>query len=158
MGCSSTTAQSDATSGAAAHVRADSFSREEFSADHAEIKVHLGHVDAMATQLPSAPPSEQRQTMRAIAAFFEEHILSHAADEERTLYPRADAIAGDRFTQSMRYEHSVVGAWVREIREISEGPDPDIQAFARRTQRLLGLLEAHFGAEEEVVVPVIAGE
>lgn len=132
------------------------FTPEVFKAHHAEIREHLGHIDAMAQRLSVEAPGQQRDTMRFVVSFFEEHILTHAADEERTLYPRADAKVGASFTRSMRYEHTVVGAWVKELRDLSQRPEPDAQAFVRRTQRLLGLLEAHFGAEEEVVVPALA--
>lgn len=153
-GCAGT--RSDLRDGVRPAEQAGAFSQEEFRAHHAEINEHLGHIDTMAQRLPSELPEKQRETMRFVTTFLQEHILTHAAEEEATLYPKADAKACSRFTQSMRYEHTVVGAWVKELRQIAEEPSPNVLAFVRRTQRLLGLLEAHFGAEEEVIVPAVA--
>ncbi len=133
------------------------FSMQEFKAHHGEIKEHLGHIDLMTQRLAGEPPEKQRETMAFVVRFLREHILTHAADEEATLYPMADDKAGPRITASMRYEHGVLAAWVTELGRIASSPSPDIAAFVRRAQRALGLLEAHFGAEEEVIAPVVAG-
>ena len=37
----------------------------------------------------------------------------------------------------------------------SEKATPDLEAFARRTDNLLGLLAAHFEEEEEVLLPLV---
>jgi hemerythrin-like domain-containing protein len=137
--------------------QAGAFSIQEFKSHHAEIKVHLGHLDEMAQELPRQAPEKQRETMRFVAKFLNDHILAHAAEEEATLYPRADAKAGPRFTASMRYEHKVITGWVRELENMASTAEPDVPLFVRRTQRVLGLLEAHFGAEEDVIAPAVAG-
>lgn len=157
VGCAGTGQEPHQAVQPVAPAQEQTFTPETFKAHHAEIQEHLGHIDAMAQRLAGEAPGKQRDTMRFVVSFFEEHILTHAAEEERTVYPRADAKVGASFTRSMRYEHTVVAAWVRELRELSQRPEPDAQAFVRRTQRLLGLLEAHFGAEEEVVVPALVG-
>lgn len=89
------------------------FTPASFRAHHAEIREHLGHIDTLAQRLADEAPAEQRDTMRFVARFPEEHILTHASDEARTLYPRADATAGAAFPRSKRYEHAVVSAWVK---------------------------------------------
>lgn len=134
------------------------FSVEEFRAHHEEIREHLDHIDEMVRNLVEQPPDRQRSAMRFIVNFLNEHILEHAKDEERTLYAVADRRVHARFTQTMRFEHTIVEKWIKELAAIQDQEEPDTAAFARRTQRLLGLLEAHFAAEEEVILPAVAQE
>ena len=55
----------------------------------------------------------------------------------------------------MRYEHGVVGRWIGELAQEAKRPAPDVKAFTRRTDNLLGLLEAHFEEEEHVLLPIL---
>lgn len=130
----------------------------EFREHHKEILEHLGHIDARVSAFP-AQTSEQQQTgMRFVVAFLNDHIRPHAADEERVLYPVVDSRAGggpNVFTAAMRHGHRVVDRWIHELATEAAGPSPDPVKFARRTQRLLGLLEAHFEAEEEVLLALL---
>lgn len=131
---------------------------EPFRAEHAEIKAHLVHVAAWTGALAKQKPEEQRATMKKIVGFFEEHIKPHAGWEEKVLYPAVDrrACTGKHpFTATMRYEHTVVGRMIDELSRMAAAPAPDAVAFARRTDNLLGVLEAHFGEEEEVLLPIL---
>ncbi len=130
----------------------DSFRRE-----HAEIKTHLVHVRTWAGGLAAAKPDERRATMQKIVGFFEEHILPHAAWEEKRLYPAVDKRAGGAypFTSTMRYEHKIVARHVDELKRLAAAPAADAVAFQRRTDQLLGLLDAHFEEEEEVLLPIL---
>jgi hemerythrin-like domain-containing protein len=128
---------------------------EPFRQEHAELLAHLDHVDALAGELAKLPPEERRAAQEKVLAFYAEHLVPHAAWEEEVLYPAVDrrASQGEPFTASMRYEHTVVKAWVDQLRARLDDPDP--AAFVRQADRLLGLVSAHFQAEEHVLLPVL---
>jgi hemerythrin-like domain-containing protein len=131
---------------------------EPFRREHAEIKEHLAHLGAELAELGTSSPEQQRAIMQHTVQFFVEHIEPHAAWEERVLYPVVDARAGsgeNRFTATMRYEHGVVGRWTKELQAIAAQPSPDVKSFTRRAYGLLGLLEAHFEEEEQVLLPIL---
>ena len=131
---------------------------DPFREEHAEIRVHLGHIEHQAGALRTAPPAEQQKSMAFISKFLNDHIRAHAAWEEKVLYPVVDRLAKsgkEPFTATMRYEHGVVGRWIDELAAESAKAAPDVEAFTRRTDNLLGLLTAHFEEEEEVLLPLI---
>lgn len=129
-----------------------------FRQEHVEIKEHLGHLDVMAGSLPSAQAEEQRRTMTMIAKFLDEHIRTHAEWEEAYLYPAVDkrTLAGPNpFTATMRYEHRIVGRSIEALSKMAADPNASATEFARATDRLLGLIRAHFEEEEEVLLPIL---
>lgn len=132
---------------------------EPFRQEHVEIRRHLEHVAKQVGALEKASQAESVKLMGEIVDFFEEHIRPHAAWEERALYPAVDQKAGSRpgfpFTASMRYEHKIVARWTGELDAERKRPRPDVRAFARRADNLLGLVVAHFEEEEEVLLPVL---
>lgn len=131
---------------------------EPFRAEHADIRVHLDHIHRMAGELRAATPDARLRSMRFVVKFLDEHIGAHAAWEEKVLYPVVDRLAGGGkhpFTATMRHEHGVVGRWIAELGTEAAKDSPDADAFARRTDNLLGLLWAHFEEEEEVLLPLI---
>jgi hemerythrin-like domain-containing protein len=144
----------------AGQMQPETFSAAEFKAHHVEIREHLDHLDTMAQRLSGESPERRQRTMNFVLGFLTDHILTHAREEETTLYKWADHKAGPRFTESMRYEHKIVERWIDELRDLAreEPSDANAAAFTRRAQRLLGLLEAHFEVEEEVILPAVAQE
>lgn len=131
---------------------------EPFREEHAGIREHLGHIQQKAGALRAAAPGEQKKSPIFVSKFLNEHIRAHAEWEEKVLYPVVDRLAksgAEAFTSTMRYEHGVVGRWIDELTAESEKATPDIEAFARRTDNLLGLLAAHFEEEEEVLLPLV---
>jgi hemerythrin-like domain-containing protein len=131
---------------------------DKFRAEHAEIKIHLSHVEQWAGDLTSQPPPGQKKTMAKIVRFFKEHIRPHAEWEERRLYPAVDKRVGkgtEVFTSTMRYEHRIVGRWVEDLVKEEKKTAPDAKDFARKTDQLLGLIRAHFEEEEEVLLPIL---
>jgi hemerythrin-like domain-containing protein len=134
----------------------ESRSTDPFRAEHVEIRKHLEHIRGWAGELVKQPLNEQKATMKRTVSFFLEHIRPHAEWEERNLYPIVDRIAGgEHFTATMRHEHKIVARWVGELAVEAVKPSPDALAFARRTDNLLGLLDAHFEEEEEVLLPLL---
>lgn len=130
---------------------------ESFRLHHAEIREHLGHIDAMAESLPGQSPTARAETMRRVVGFLQEHIAPHAADEERILYPVVERLAGQgsRLTAVPIHEHRIVERWIGALEHEAAKPAPDAVAFATGALHLTGLLHAHFEIEEEVLLPVL---
>jgi hemerythrin-like domain-containing protein len=131
---------------------------EPFRREHAEIRKHLDHLDGKVGALVSAAAPERVSTMAFVVRFLREHIMTHAAWEERVLYPVIDRCAGSGphpFTASMRREHRVIERWIDELATERAKAAPDATAFARRTDNLLGLIRAHLEEEEDVALPIL---
>jgi hemerythrin-like domain-containing protein len=146
--------------GAAAARAADADERptQSFRREHLEVRTHLGHARQWVGELAQHKQGQQRAKAQQVVTFFEKHIAPHAQWEERVLYPLVDRLAGGgkhRFTETMRYEHRIVGRWIDELAKELAKPRPDFKAFARRADQLLGLVDAHFEEEEEVLLPLI---
>ena len=129
-----------------------------FRAQHAEIKEHLRHLDAMVGSLDGATDEERGRTMAFVVKFLDEHIGSHAAWEEENLYPIVDTRAGrqgEPFTASMRYEHGIIRRAIEGLSALAAAAPADPKAFARAADRALGVIAAHFEKEEEVFLPLL---
>lgn len=130
-----------------------------FRALHQELRKHTNHLTAMVGQLSKQPPDEQKTVMNEIVTCLTDNIHSHAKVEEEVLYPVVDKAAGSPpeypFTATMRYEHRIVGRWITELRNNMNQPTPDVAAFVRRAENLLGLISAHFEEEEDILLPVL---
>ncbi len=131
---------------------------KHFRQEHIEIKKHLLHIEQWAGALSSLKGSEQNENMLKIVAFFKEHIKPHAQWEEKKLYPAIDKRAnkdGTAFTSTMRYEHKIIGRLIEELDKMASTKSTDYTQFARKTDQLLGLVQAHFEEEEEVLLPIL---
>jgi iron-sulfur cluster repair protein YtfE (RIC family) len=132
---------------------------EGFRALHQELRTHTTHLTILAGKLPKQSPEEQTATMTEIVTCLTDNIHSHAKIEEDVLYPVVDKASGSPpdypFTATMRYEHRIVGRWITELRNNANQPSPDITAFTRRTENLLGLISAHLEEEEDILLPVL---
>jgi hemerythrin-like domain-containing protein len=137
---------------------ADGRPTASFRAAHAEVKEHLAHLDEKAGMLASQDAAARKETAGFIARFLREHILTHAAWEEKRLYPAVDArthAGAHPFTATMRYEHRVIERSIGDLGAAAARPELDAVRFARSADRLLGLIAAHFEEEEEVLLPVL---
>lgn len=135
--------------------------REEHSRTHE----HLERAVEEANALPSAPEAERERRLDSVAAFFRDELLPHAAAEEEVLYAAVDrevpTAAGYRYTDSLRHEHRVVEREVDAIERARRSGDRSPEALARLARRVTalgGLVEAHFEAEEEVVLRALDRE
>lgn len=132
---------------------------EPFREEHRHIRTHLDEVADKVGKLSRATATEQKTLMAEIVSFFEKHIAPHADWEERVLYPAVDTKAGSPsahpFTASMRYEHRIVHRWVKQLDAERKSSKPDLTRFARQSDRLLGLVLAHFEEEEEILLPIL---
>jgi hemerythrin-like domain-containing protein len=131
---------------------------EGFRKEHAAIKEHLRHLHEMTGSIAASDAAAQRKTAQFVVNFLNEHIRSHARWEEERLYPAVDrrTHAGMHpFTSSMRYEHGIIGRGIDEIGRLAGATTFDSTSFTRRTDRLLGVIDAHFEKEEEVFLPIL---
>ncbi len=132
---------------------------ETFRAHHAEIKNKLDDAAAHAMALSSATPEEASELFHRIVHFFHHELIPHAEAEERILYAAADRLVqtahGRRYTDALRYEHTVIARQVQALHAAMQRDDRSPEAideFQRRTLELVGLIDAHFGVEENVVL------
>lgn len=110
------------------------------------------------TAMHEVNETEQIILMQGAVALLKEYLLPHLAAEEAVLYPAADRRlpASDvPLTRTLIREHAIMRRWIGELEEIAGSPLPDHNAFARRGDRLLGLIEAHFEVDEALVFPVV---
>lgn len=131
---------------------------QHFREEHIEIKKHLLEIEKWTEDLKNLKPEKQRDQILKIVNFFEEQIKPHADWEEKKLYPAIDkrtAQGPDVFTTTMRYEHKIVGRWIKELAEEANSKSFNLIQFSRKTNQLLGLIFAHFEQEEEVLLPIL---
>lgn len=131
---------------------------DPFRLEHRDIEDRLAEMDRQVGMLSSATRAGQRDAMARFIAFLREHVLTHAEWEEKILYPVVDRRAGsgeNRFTASMRHEHTIVARRTDELAAEAEKAEPNAVWFARRADQLLGLLLAHLENEEEILLPVL---
>jgi iron-sulfur cluster repair protein YtfE (RIC family) len=133
---------------------------DPFRAEHEALRQHLRHMTTMVGTLAALTPEEQKETMTHIVMCMGTNIQDHNKWEEEFLFPQIDkysGTAGDAspLTATACNEHHIIGRWVSELKSLASAPEPDIKAFARRADNLLGLVMAHFETEEEILLPVL---
>ena len=129
-----------------------------FRDEHEGIRKQLGEIEELVTRLESADLKGRRMAMGRIVEILRTSVLPHAAWEESVLYPLVDRKAGSGchlFTASMRHDHRVVERATEELERMADRARADAKLFARRTERLLGVILAHLDAEETVLLPVL---
>ncbi|GEM_PF-6305312 len=131
---------------------------EPLRRQYAEIRLQLDRLDGLVGSLARASSPERISTLRQITELLEEQILRNTAEETDRLYLSADRCAGNasyRFTASLCHEQVIAARWMLELSDEAGKPSPDLTAFSRRADRLLGLLDAHFETEEKVLLPLL---
>jgi hemerythrin-like domain-containing protein len=102
--------------------------------------------------------SEQIVLMQSAVGIFKDYLLPHLAAEEEVLYPAAERLipgSAAGLTEALRKEHEIMRRWIGEMERLAEEPMPDHNAFTRRGERLLGLIEAHFEVDEAVLLKIL---
>jgi hemerythrin-like domain-containing protein len=130
---------------------------DSFRTEHADLKGHLFYLETVVASLEAASREERRRATTEMVRFLRSQLAEHAAWEESVLYPLVDRQAGhgEPFTAAMRHEHEIIERWTQElVDEISCSPI-NVGRFARKAEKLLGLLLAHFECEEEVLLPIL---
>lgn len=131
---------------------------QPFRDEHRVLRQRLEKISTQVGQLAGTPRPTQRASMREMVDFFKGEIEPHAKHEEAGLYQAVDRRASDPsvpFTSTMRNEHRIIGRSIEELRAMAEDPKADAGVFARKADRLLGLLSAHFESEEQVLLPIL---
>jgi len=129
---------------------------ELFRREHVEFKAYLGEISELVGKLHAGMAADQKK-LALVVEELTRHITPHAEWEERVLYPVVDRYAGGGhpFTASMRYEHRIIARQLAELAHESRRQAPDARRFARHADHLLGLVAAHFEAEEEVLLTLL---
>jgi hemerythrin-like domain-containing protein len=128
--------------------------------EHLMIRKNLGAVSETARKLESMTPTDRRVAMAQLLGYLRHDVERHAAWEESALYPLVDRKGPppvEPFTATMRYEHKILGRWIDELAREAEESTSDPRVFARRAERILGLIAAHMEVEEEVILPILDG-
>ncbi len=134
-----------------------------FRAEHVHFLARLeATVEEALAVSADAPEPERERHVEAVLAFFHRELVPHAGAEEAVLYGVADRLAGTppplRYTDVLRYEHTVVHGEIRAIEAWARGGDrsaDSIAGFQRRVIALAGLIRGHFGGEENVILELI---
>lgn len=134
-----------------------------FRAEHARFLADLDHsVEEALAVRADAPEAEREAHVQAVLEFFGRELVQHAGAEEAVLYDVADRLAGTppplRYTDVLRYEHTVVHAEIRALDEWARASDrsaDSIAEFQRRVVGLAGLVRGHFGGEENVILELL---
>ncbi len=130
--------------------------------EHAALRTELDAVEARVGGLAAASADRRASEMAEIVRFVKGRLNPHAIWEEQRLYGEIDARAGtdipEPFTAALRHNHAVALRWTGELEKMAAERRPDVDAFVRRADNLIGLTRAHFESEEAVLVPILARE
>ena len=102
--------------------------------------------------------SEQLVLMQSVVCLLKEYLLPHLAAEEAVLYPAVDRhlqVPSASLTRVLVREHGIMRRWIEEMEDLAYRSMPDHNAFVRRGERLLGLMEAHFEVDEGALFPLL---
>lgn len=118
---------------------------------HAGLRAVLDKAAVQVDELHDLSEGRQVGLMKDVAARLREEFELHSRREDSLLYEPAARRGKAGEVAALRLEHAVLGRWAVELTELAERPMPDHNAFARRAERLLGLLEAHLEVEERLL-------
>ncbi len=101
---------------------------------------------------------DQLVVMQSVVDLLKDYLLPHLAAEEAVLYPAAERqlpVPAAALTPVLVREHAIMRRWVEEMEELATRSTPDADAFIRRGERLLGLIESHFEVDESLLFPIL---
>lgn len=129
-------------------------------AEHEALRAHLRHMTSMVGNIAAQTPEEQKETMAHVITCMGTNVQNHNKWDEQFVYPQIEKYGATPgiavgLTATIAYENRIIGRWVSELKNQASMPEPDIKAFARRADNLLGLVMAHFEEEEDVLLPVL---
>jgi hypothetical protein len=99
---------------------------------------------------------DQLALARDVLAFVSRQVAPHFRAEEYTLYPAADWAAGEgsRLTEPARHEHQIVTRRSQALEKAISAGAP-AGRLMHLCYAILGLIAAHFGVTEAVVLPYL---
>ncbi len=124
---------------------------------HAALREVLERAAVRIGELHDLSEGRQIERMKDVAAGLREEFELHSRLEDAILYETAARRGQAGEVAALRLEHAILGRWAAELVALAERPMPDPHAFARRAERLLGLLEAHLEVEERLLQGVSTG-
>lgn len=132
--------------------------------EHAELIPHIAALAEAGDAVGSATIGELRELVDASHTFLSAHLIPHAEDEERSLYPVVQRVIGaPEATATMSRDHVEVGrltdelaAFQERLTGIDEVPGDLANGLRRVLYGLHHLVKVHFAKEEEVFLPILA--
>lgn len=129
-----------------------------FRETHKEELHHLANVEKWTAQLrQQQDPDQQKATAAQILDYYRNRLIPHAQWEEAHLYPLIDKLTQtttqNRYTDTMRHEHTIVARWIARLEAEAAKPNPDYTQFAQKADQLTGLILGHFELEDEILLP-----
>lgn len=123
----------------------------------AQIRVRVDHVDALVQKLSSRGEVDDAAAMQRILSVLDDEIRPYMEWEGRLLHPVIDKYAGEgpSAAASMRYEHVLIDRWIGKLAASVRDAQIDPTTFVRRTDGVLGLLNAHLEVEDRLLLPVL---
>lgn len=101
---------------------------------------------------------DQRELMAAAVSLIRGGLLPDSEAQEKLLYAAVDRRVKSGlcpFTEALRFERRQMGRWTEELALLASEPLPDHNRFCLRGERLLGLVESHLDAIEEILLPIL---
>ena len=127
--------------------------------EHAGLFPHLDHLGSLASEATTVDEGDLRTRLREVLAFLRDDLLSHAREEEVSVYPAAEKVlrAVGGATRTMSIDHRFVGQMVEELSGLGEGllSSANKERIRRLLYGLQALLQVHFTKENEVYVPLL---
>jgi hypothetical protein len=118
----------------------------------ASVRAHAERVEKLHEQ----PTPQQMAIARELLEYVRKQVAPHARAEEYTLYPAADWAAGEgsHLTEVPRFEHQLVA---RSCDALDKAIQTGVPAgkLMRLCYAILTIIEAHFAATEEVLLPYL---
>lgn len=128
--------------------------------EHEGLHEEVDKLGVLAEALPMLNGREARKQLGEVTRFLREDLLSHAHEEERSVYPAVERVLGAAggATRTMAVDHRHIAALVADLEDLAEGSISEAQqAPVRRVlHELRALLEVHLQKEEEVYLPLLA--
>ena len=101
---------------------------------------------------------EQEGLMATCLELIQGSLVPGSEADERALYAAVDrrTRSGLRpFTEVLRYERHTMDRWTEELSSMASESMPDHNVFCLRAERLMGLVESHLGAIEDILLPIL---
>jgi hemerythrin-like domain-containing protein len=106
----------------------------------------------------ASDPAELTRAMEEVLSFVIKELEPHAGWEERVMYALVDRLTGGYYppvTATLRYEHAVMGRWLRKFEASMSAPLKHPAHGIILASELFGLIRAHLEVEEEVLFPIL---
>lgn len=118
----------------------------------------IAQVSSILDLIHHAGNLKQTELMAAALKLIQGTLVPGSEGDERALYGAVDRRMKNGlrpFTEVLRYERRTLDGWTEDLARMASEPIPDPNAFCLRAERLMGLVESHLGALEEILLPFL---